>query len=284
MGGSMYSPFQGPAQIPAGLSVDVTAAVAEDEILFFDSNGDAAPLASGTDPGAVCAGVSYPTRSAVAGGQAQLWNGVGTIPQSTASGDSFAASDRCAVAYGVTSTTIGKKAVTAAGAARPVSGVVFGVDEEGRPIALLGEVGFILGRALASLNNKLLGWFTHPVDALAATETAEKTIVREPVAATVTAIYFDTMGTVAADNTDYIVAKVYKADGAGGTHVEIGSYDSRAANQGAIAAGVPKAFSLSAIAGALNLLPTDILTYDVDKQGAGKIFPAGIVRVVGKAR
>lgn len=283
MGGSMFSPFQGPAQIPAGLSVDVTAAVAEDEILVFDSNGDAAP-ASGSDTSAICAGVAYPTRSAVAGGQAQLWNGVGVVPQSTAPGDSFAASDRCVPAYIASSTTIGKKAVTSSGVARAVGGVVFGVDEEGRPIALLGEIGSLLGRALVSLNSKLLGWFAHPVDGAASTTTAEKTIVREPVAATVTAIYFDTMGTVAADATDYITVTVYKADGAGGTHVEVGSYDSRAANQGAIAAGVPKAFALSATASALNLLSTDILTYDVDKQGSGKIFPVGTLRVIGKAR
>ena len=89
-------------------------------------------------------------------------------------------------------------------------------------------------------------------------------------------------GTLAADPTDYAVINVYKADGLGGTHVLVGSYDTRAANQGAIAAGVPAVFSLSVVAGALNLLETDVMSYEVTKAASGKVVPVGVLTVIGK--
>jgi len=277
---SNFAPMAGETQIPAGLTATVTADSAEGEILVFDSNGDAAP-SDGSETGAIVAGVAYPSRTVLDGGQVKIWNGFGVADQETGAGESFDAGDRCEVAYVATSTTIAKKAADT-GVGRPFGGLVFGVNELGLPLAWLGEIPALLARAKVAIENKLFGWYAHPVDGAANTTTAEKTIVREPVQGIVTAIYFESMGTLAADNTDYVTISVYKADGAGGTHALLGTYDSRAAEQGALAAGVPVAFELSAVAGALNLLSTDILTYAVAKAGSGKVVPVGTLRVLGK--
>ena len=110
--------------------------------------------------------------------------------------------------------------------------------------------------------------------------TAERAIPSSKIHGLVSAIQF-VGAAVAADNTDYVTITVSKRDGAGGAAVVLGTYDSRAANQGAVTAFVPAAFSLSAVAGALNVLETDIITLTVAKGGAGKTL-TGAFRVITK--
>ncbi len=173
------------------------------------------------------------------------------------------------------------------GSNRSLGGLVFGMFQGANgpvtPLLWSGPVAHLVARATLVTNAVLGGHFAHVVDATAATATAEKTIHRIPVHGVITQVDYTSQGSIVADNTDYVQINVYKADGAGGTHVLVASYDSRAANQNGLTAATPKAFALSAVAGALNLLETDILTYEVLKLGAGKIVPVGTLRVVQKA-
>jgi hypothetical protein len=122
---------------------------------------------------------------------------------------------------------------------------------------------------------------TEIADAAASTAIAEKAIRRPKVKGTVTSIEF-TGAAIAADNTDYVTVTVAKRDGAGGSPVTLGTYDSRAANNGAVTAFVPALFTLSVVAGALYLLETDIVTITTVKGGSGKVI-TGPVTVHGKA-
>jgi hypothetical protein len=206
---------------------------------------------------------------------------------STSSNDSFTDADFGVPFYMKDENTPGKLS-NLSGSNRSLGGLVFGLNiEQGgslpTPILWTGPVAHLVARATLLTSSFVGGWFAHVVDAMASTTTAEKTMFRSQVHGVVTGVRITTLGTLVADNTDYVTINVYKADGAAGTHVLIASYDSRAANQGALAAGVPKSFALSAVAGAINLLETDILTYEVTKAGAGKVVPVSTIEVVQKA-
>lgn len=208
------------------------------------------------------------------------------VPASTLSNDGFTDADWCVPFYIANENTPGKLS-SYAGVSRTLGGLVFGLAQGGNgaitPLLWGGPIAQLIARSLLVTQAKVGAWAHHAVDATAATTTAEKTMAREPVHGVVTGIDFESLGTIAADPTDYVTINVYKADGAGGTHVLVGSYDSRAAAQGALAAGVPKAFLLSVVAGALNVLETDIFSYEVLKAASGKIVPVGTLRVVQKA-
>jgi hypothetical protein len=255
------------------------------QAVYYNAAGNVA-LNDGASPALVCAGVIVDrsvTGDSVAGvTAAMVHRGTGDgQASSTIANDAFLAADVLAVAYDAGNGVPGKLS-NYSGSNRSIMGLCLGLDAKGAPIIWAGPEASLAARSLLLVSTKVLGWYAHPVDGAANTATAEKSIAREPVHATITAIKFTTLGTLAADPTDYAVINVYKADGLGGTHVLVGSYDTRAANQGAIAAGVPAVFSLSAVAGALNLLETDVLSYEVTKAASGKIVPVGVLTVIGK--
>jgi hypothetical protein len=251
-----------------------------------------ASLADGTVPNQISGGIGdfadQSDTSTVAGvAAARLTDRmVSGIPASTSSNDGFTDADFGVPFYFKDENTPGKLS-NLSGSNRSLGGLVFGLDLNNSgpatPILWTGPVAHLLARATLVTNALIGGWASHPVDAMASTTTADKTMFRAQVHGVITGVRIGTLGTLAADNTDYVTINVYKADGAGGARVLVASYDSRAANQGALAAGVPKAFALSAVAGAINLLETDILTYEVLKAGAGKIVPVSTIEVVQKA-
>ena len=282
------APINLTTQLPPGDTVPMqaSASAGQGQAVFYNAAGDTA-LNDGATPALVCAGMTYPDKIATASSVA----GVSTLmvfqgfssgqPASTIANDSFTKADFCTVAFDAGSGVPGKLS-NYSGSNRSILGLVFGVDERGYPRLWAGPQASAMARAFLLVSAKVLGWFAHVVDGSASTTTAEKSIMREPVHGTITAVKFTSLGTMAADNTDYVGINVYKADGAGGTHVLVASYDSRAANQGAIAAGVPVSFALSAVAGALNLLETDVMSYEVTKAGSGKVVPVGVLSVIGK--
>lgn len=247
-----------------------------------------ASLNDGTVPGQVAAGngdySELSESSAVAGAAfvrlSERWFyglGMGT------STDAFTDADFGVPFYIKDENTLGKLS-NLSGSNRSIGGLVFGLAIDGTPNAWTGVLAGLLARATLVSNAVVGGSYPHPVDASAATATAEKSLIRTPVHGQVTEISIvSALGTIVADPTDYVQVNVYKNDGAAGVHVLLGTYDSRAANQGALAAGTTKQFSLSVVAGALNLLETDQLSYEVIKQGAGKIIPVSTIRVVQKA-
>jgi hypothetical protein len=251
-----------------------------------------ASLADGTIPNQISGGVGdfadYSDTSTVAGAAAARLTDrmVSGLPASSISNDGFTDADFGVPFYFANENTPGKLS-NSAGSNRSLGGLAFGLDLNNSgastPILWTGPVAHLIARATLVTNALMGGWYAHPVDAMASTTTADKAMYRTQVHGVITGVRITTLGTLAADNTDYVGINVYKADGAGGTHVLVASYDSRAANQGALAAGVPKAFALSAVSGAINLLETDILTYEITKSGAGKIVPVSTIEVVQKA-
>lgn len=204
---------------------------------------------------------------------------VSGFPSSTESNDAILASDIGVPCYAVDNQTIGKKS-NHGGTNRSLLGLALGVDPDNNtPIIYPGPIGWLLGKlAMMTLAANIAEFAI--ADAAASTTTAERVIPSSKLHALVSSIQF-VGAAVAADNTDYVTVTVSKRDGAGGAAVVLGTYDSRAANQGAATAFVPMAFSLSAVAGALNVLETDIITLTVAKGGAGKAL-TGAIRVIGK--
>lgn len=275
-------------QLPAGAAQGLAAAATagQGQAVFYQAGSANVALNDGQTPDLICAGVVSQKLAgppAAAGSdKVLLHQGLGDGQRSsTLANDAFLAADVLAPAYDAGSGVPGKLAVYG-GYKRSLLGLCLGLAADATPRIWAGPIASLLGRALGLLTSKVLGWYSHPVDGSAATTTAEKIINREPIAGLITGVTFTTLGTVAADNTDYVGINVYKANGAGGTHVLVASYDSRAANQGAIAAGVPVNFALSAVAGALDLLSTDVLSYEVTKGGSGKVVPVGSLSVIGK--
>lgn len=204
------------------------------------------------------------------------------LPASTSSNDGFTDADVCVPFY-IKDENTPAKLSNLSGSNRSLGGVCFGLADDGTPLLWSGPIAHILARAILLAQTAIGGWYGHAVDAMVSSTTAEKAMHRHPLHGVVTSITLTSLGTIVADNTDYVQINVYKADGAGGTHVLLGTYDSRAGQQGALAAGVPKSFGLSVVAGALNLLETDILSYEVLKAGAGKVVPVSTINVVQKA-
>lgn len=281
-----WAPIQPGTQLPSGDTVPLAASAqaGQGQAVYFDANGDVA-LNDGTVPGLVCAGVADPGKLSVlsttrAASALMVHQGFGTgQPDSTIANDSFSAVDQCVVAFDVGNGVPGKLS-NYSGSNRSIMGLVFGVDDMGNPRVWAGPVASAVARAVLIEKNFSLA-STEIADAAASTAIAEKAIRRPKVKGTITSIEF-TGAAIAADVTDYITVTVSKRDGAGGGAVSLGTYDSRAANNGAVTAFVPASFTLSVVAGALYLLETDIVTITTVKGGSGKVI-TGPVTVHGKA-
>lgn len=204
---------------------------------------------------------------------------VSGFPSSVESGDTILASDIGVPCYAVDNQTVGKLSNFGA-VNRSLLGLALGVDPDNdTAIIYPGPIGWTLARSAMMANAAQLAG-VNIADASAGATISEKAILSAKLHGKIQAIQF-TGAAVAADNTDYVTITVSKRDGAGGAAVVLGTYDSRAANQGAVTAFVPAAFSLSVVAGALNVLETDVITLTVAKGGAGKVL-TGALRVITK--
>jgi hypothetical protein len=247
-----------------------------------------ASLNDGTRPNEIPAGVAYPAVvSGVSsiGGAAQtaFWVGYGGgMPASTETNDGFLVTDIAVPFYIAGESTPGKLS-SFDGDSRSIGGLVMGLDERGDPILICGPIAWLLARMAAAANAMDFAWFQR--DESAASDTlAEFTIPSQKLHGLITAVQF-TGAAIAADNTDYItvtIAKRVLAD-AYAAATTIATYDSRAANNGAVSAFTPANFTLSVVAGALNALETDVYTIVVAKGGAGKVID-GSFRVIGKVQ
>ena len=283
-----WGPIGLTTQLPAGDTVrqQANAQAGQGQAVFYNSAGNVA-LNDGATPGLICAGVVFPDKlsplSTTAGASAvMVHQGMGSgCPASTESGDGFTAADVCAVAFDAGEGVPGKLS-NFDGNNRSLLGIVFGVDERGYPRLWAGPQASTLARSLLISQAFLHGSY-QIADAAASTTTAERAIPRASVHGVVTSVKF-VGAAVAADNTDYVTVTIAKRGSSDSyaSATTIATYDSRAANQGAISALTPASFALSAVAGALDLLEDDILTIVVAKGGSGKTL-TGVVLVNGKA-
>lgn len=281
-----WTPEEYGTQLPASglVPLQALAQVGRGQFATYDASGYAA-LNDGTMPGLICAGVGYPsTPSDVSplAGRASLsvWTGYGgQAPASTISGDGFTQADTCTPAWIASENALGRRS-NYLGANRSLAGLVVSVSSGLAPRAWVGPIAQAVARGVLIANAYPLAE-TSFTDAAASTTTVERAITRPKIHGTVTSIEF-AGAAIAADNTDYATITISRRDGAGGAAVVLGTYDTRAANQGAVTAFVPALFSLSLVSGVLNLLETDIVTIATTKGGAGKAL-VGSVLVNGKA-
>jgi hypothetical protein len=269
--------------IPPAFRYDLSGSVApyRNWMLGLDSSGYAVAQAAGvTDliplgfaqrdqaSDATAGDAEIVTRQIVAAG----------FVNSTGASDALLSTDICVPAWAVDNQTVGRKS-NLSGTNRSMAGLALGLDaaHDNAPIIFHGPIGWMFAR-LAHMGDAYVGGSYQIADAAANTTTAEAAMVRVGVHGTVTAVQF-IGAAVAADNTDYVTITIAKRDGAGGGATTVATYDSRAANQGAVTAFVPAAFALSGTAAALRLLETDVLTITVAKGNAGKVL-TGAIRVV----
>lgn len=279
-----WAPEGTHGQLPAGGVVGLQADEHgwRGQFLTYNATG-AVKVNDGTVPGLICAGVvmaEMPSESSPVEGAAQLdvWTGYSSAGFSTISGDTFATGDVCTPAWIAGPASVGKKS-NYLGANRSLAGLVVSLYADTAPRTWAGPIAQAVARGVLMADAASLAW-TEVLDAAASTATAEMVMPRAKVHGTVTSIAY-TGGAIVANNTDYVTATISKRDGAGGAAVVIGTYDSRAANQGGATAFTPVLFSLSVVAGALALLETDVVTLTIAKGGAGKIV-AGTIVVTGK--
>lgn len=201
------------------------------------------------------------------------------FPNSTESNDAILSTDFCVPCYAADNQTVGKLS-NFGGSNRSLLGLAFGIDpDNSTPWIYPGPIGWQLAR-VGLLADSAIFASVAVADAAASDAIAERSIPTDKLHGKISAIQL-VGAAIAADNTDYITLTVSKRDGAGGAAVVLGTYDSRAANNGALTAFTPKAFTLSAVAGALNILETDVITFTEAKGGAGKTV-TGFVRIIGK--
>lgn len=253
------------------------------QAVFYNASGHVA-LNDGATPNLICAGVIIDrlvTGDSVAGGvSAHVHRGEGNgQPSSTIANDAFLAADVLAVAFDAGNGVPGKLS-NSGGSVRSIMGLVLGLDANGNPNVWAGPEASLMARSLLVLDSFTLA-STEIADAAANTAISEKAIRRPKVKGVVTAVRYTGSALVIGD-TDYVTVSVAKRDGAGGGATVIATYDSRAAGNGAATAFVPKSFTLSVVAGALNLLETDVVTITTVKGGSGQVL-TGVVDVIGKA-
>lgn len=255
------------------------------QALFFNASGYALRN-DGATPGLICAGRITKQLAGDAGSQAgqfrcDVHQGIGTgQAASTVSLDGFDITDVCTVAFDAGDGVPGKLSHNG-GSSRSILGIVFGLDDAGRPRLWCGPQAHAMARALLIAKNFPLA--SHEIaDAAANTAVSERIVSFRPkVKGTVTDITYTGSALVVGD-TDYVTISVAKRDGAGGSPVVLGTYDSRAAGNGAATAFVPKSFTLSVVAGALYLLESDVVTITTVKGNSGQVL-TGEILVNGKA-
>lgn len=284
--GTTYAPDLGTrgAQLPVGLTVAMAANQdpVQHDVIALNASGYGI-VADATSVGLRVAGIYEDSRSNVStiDGQnvVRVSNGYGgRYPMSTVA--PFTTNDRIAPAYLTARRTIGKNP-SASGVALPLVGVVIGLDNDGTPITWIGDTAQAFARA--HLLVKAFPLAIHNIaDAAASTAVAERVVSFRPkIKGTVTDVTYTGSALVIGD-TDYVTVSIAKRDGAGGGAVVLATYDSRAAGNGAATAFVPKALTISVVAGALSLIDTDVVTITTVKGGAGQVL-TGEFLVNGKA-
>lgn len=267
-----------PAQLSFPLAAN--AQVGKLQFVLIDSTGNAS-LADDATPNQICAGFGFPDELSATSATAAL--AVARVSQrwavhaapSTIANDGFTAADVGTPFYIADGNTPGKLS-NSGGKNRSLGGLVVGLAQVGETAVRIwcGPIAQAVARATLMANSKDGAWYQIS-DGAASTTTAEVGMSREKMHGVAIGVDY-TGDAVAADNTDYVTATVSKRDGAGGAAVVMATYDSRAANQGAATAFVPMPFALSVVAGALNLLETDVVTLTVTKSGAGKALRGSI--------
>ena len=283
-----WRPEGAQTQLPPGGVVPMQASqqAGRGQAVYFDASGNCA-LNDGASPGLVCAGIIFEpkitTLSTNAGAAStSLWEGYGSgIASSTIANDAFLATDYGVIAYDAGNGTPGKLS-NYSGSNRSIMGIVFGLADDGTPRLWCGTAAQIAARSLMVSNTVLLGQHNYLVDAGAGTDLTEIQFseARAKLHGMITSIEYVPNATLAATGgTDFKTLTVTKYDSAGANPVVVGTMTTTLVQTKWVA----KAFTLSAVAHALEVLEGDQFTIQNSHGGSGAVTPAGVIRINGKA-
>jgi hypothetical protein len=202
--------------------------------------------------------------------------------------DAFVDTDYGAVGYVIDNQTIGKLS-NSAGVNRSMGPIFLGLDksEQNKPEFAIGPMYTLLARAVHHSTNASGGAIYKVIDAGAGTDTvntlAEALVPRAKLHGQVQAVEFVVDGTTlaASGNTDFTALTLQKRDGVGGAPVTVATVTTKTL---AFTQWTAVQFTLSAVAGATDLLETDLLTLVKTHGGAGAIVPSGSLRVIEKVQ
>lgn len=246
-----------------------------------------AALNDGTVPGQVSAGtadVSNLSDTDTGSGTAmvrlsQRW--IKGLPASTVSLDGFADTDY-AVPFWIANENTPGKLSNSAGSNRSMGGLVFGLADDGNPILWDGPVAWLLARGAHVADNESAGNVGYPVDASATTDVGSTTVAtaalimpRSKRHGVITSIEIIPSAALAATSGNDRTITIWKLDSLGvAAAVSVGTFKTTTA----LVAQTVAPFTLSAVAGALNLLETDILAYSTVHASAGAVIPQSAIR------
>lgn len=248
-------------------------------------------LNDGTVPNQISGGVAYPSPlsglSTVAGAASNpLWIGWGTgLPASTIASDGFTDAD-FGVPFFIKDENTPGKLSNNSGSNRSMGGLVFGLDPATQtPVLWSGPVAWNIARAAHMANANTGASIYKVIDAGAGTDTvngiAECVMPRGKHHGTVVAVEFIVSGATlaASGNTDFTTLTVFKRDVTGATQTSLATITTKV---NVFTQFTTLTFVLSAVAGALDLLETDIITLAKTHGGNGAVVPEGHVRVIMK--
>jgi len=165
-------------------------------------------------------------------------------------------------------------------------GVFYGlrIDSQGQTRTVLwsGFAGWMAARTAHIADNVLFGQHAYLVDAGAATDLTEIQFsqARAKLHGKITSIEFIANATLAADATNYKTLTVTKYAADGTAPVVVGTMTTVLVTTKWVA----KAFTLSAVAGALDVLEGDTFTIQNSHTASGAVTPAGVIRINGKVQ
>jgi hypothetical protein len=249
------------------------------------TTGNAVAQAAGVT-GLVSAGFSDRncTTSATAGlsfaiGRQEMVSG---FPSSTGTLDIPLAADIAVPAWAVDNQTVGKLS-NYGGVNRSLLGLLLGIDPDNNtPFFLPGPIGWLLGRIAMMADGAAAGLVAYPVDASATTSigsttvaTAALIIPRAKTHGVLTSVEIVPSAALAATSGNNRTITVWKIDSLGvAAAVSVATFVTTTA----LVAQTAAAFTLSAVAGALNLLETDILAYSTVYTASGAVIPQSAIR------
>lgn len=208
--------------------------------------------------------------------------------QTATAGDFFVDTDYGAVAWAIDNQTMGKLS-NLSGSNRSIGGIFVGIDRvnQGKAEFAVGAIYSLLARAVHIADNSSVRIRT-AADGSAGATTAETGTSREPVHFQVTGATVAFDAAVTGSDSVYATITVYKRDanGANQTVIATGTTGATSATAnwmgGTSTAFKPQSMTLSVVAGALNLLETDVITYAIAKASTGTQLGAATVRLLGR--
>lgn len=286
--------------VPSGLSfplvTSATPVAGKMQFITVDPGTGLANAADSALPYQIAGGFVYPdeliTFDASNSGNAIVrtsWRYANHNTPSTIANDGFTAASVGTVWWHADTETPGalSHTGTVAGANlfdRSLGGLVLGLVRKGSPAIRfwVGPVAQAIARGVLLANAFPGGSWAKAVDASASTDLAEVVIDNQPKAhGPVIGVEFLVEGTTlaASGTSNYATLTLSRRDGAGGVAVVVATADSQTT---AWTQWTAVTFALSAVAGAVNGLETDIFTIQRTHTGSGAALPAGRLRVIRK--